>query len=198
MEDKKKKQSLIPSIMFLTLACLLIFQADKTIAAVSYFIGAILLLLGLVGMISFFRKTEDVVFLAYGLVATVAGILLILNPKFIATIIPFVIGIGIIVSSAIKLQEVLDLKKIGLRNWQPSVIIALFEMICGVLIVFNPFGTAVTLLKLAGILLLIFGILDLLNNISINNGLNDDKSKIKEAKLIEEKSIDIMESNNDR
>jgi len=189
IETTKKSIEIIPlskliiPILLLIGGILLIFQADATIKSISYIIGAILLLIGLVGVIGFLKDQDNSMLLVYGIVSIVSAILLILNPEFIATIIPFIIGILIIISSAFKLQKAIDLKNFGVSLTTP-IIIAILEMICGLLIVFNPFGTVITIVKLVGIFLSVYALLDIINILNLKS--QTKKTRIKEAEIKEE------------
>ena len=64
------------------------------------------------------------------------------------------------------------------NKWDTSVVvIAIITLILGVLLVFNPFGGVIAITKLIGIFLVIYAILDIVNNINI-------KKKVKEVEFI--------------
>ena len=111
MEKLMKKffrTSIITSIILIALGILLIFQSEATIMAISYLIGGILVALGVMAGIKFFRNTNNEnkgdLDLVYGIVSVILGIIVIKNPEAIASIMPIILGISIIISSATKLQ----------------------------------------------------------------------------------------------
>ncbi len=64
-------------------------------------------------------------------------------------------------------------------------------VICGVLLVFNPFKGAVFLTRVVGIFILVYAILDLVSTFVIKNTLDNIQKELKanipDAKVIEEK-----------
>ena len=106
--------SRIFSLILLALGLLLIFQSEATIITISYIIGGILIAVGALGFIRFFGSKEKTSFkelhIVYGVISVVLGIIVIFNPKAVASIIPIVIGIGIIISGGSKLQLAFELK----------------------------------------------------------------------------------------
>ena len=103
------KSSIFTSIVLFVLGLLLIFESEATITTISYIIGAILMAAGAFAFVRYIRNNKigfetselDVL---YGIVTIVLGIIVVTNPHAIASIIPIVLGIAIIVSSAIKIQ----------------------------------------------------------------------------------------------
>ena len=102
--------SIITSIILAVLGILLIVATEATIISISYIIGGILILLGFFGLVDYIRKidteTKTSVDLVYGIVTVILGVLIVMNPKAIASIINYVLGIIIVISSAVKLNYV--------------------------------------------------------------------------------------------
>ena len=193
--------SLVSSIFLLLLGLLLFFKSSETLVGISYLIGGILIALGVIAIISFLRnKTRDVFVqlnIVYGVVSIVAGIFLVTVPEFIGSIIPIVVGIAVIISSSFKLQQALVLKNLDNRYFLPSLIMAILCLICGVVILFNPFTSAVVVTQIIGLFMIIYAILDIINsfilrkssNISVEISTNRKEprnKKTKTAKVVKE------------
>ena len=194
MDNLLKKffaSSLVTSITLLLLGLLLIFQSEITIISISYIIGGILIALGILGIIKFIKdlnnEYKEELNIVYGVVTIILGILVIKNPHAIASILPIVIGIGIIINSATKLQYAFELKAINNSLWKSTLIIS----IIGVILLFNPFKGAVFLTKIVGILIALYAILDIISTFSIRNNVREIhktlEETIKDADVIEEK-----------
>lgn len=191
------KSSLVSSIGLAILGGFLIFQSEFTIVTLSYIIGGILIAIGTLAIIKFANnlkknvKTElDIV---YGTVTIILGIIVITNPKAIASIIPFVIGIIIIINSATKIQYSLELKKANNTLWKATLTMSLFTLLCGVLLIFNPFKGAEFITKIIGILVLIYAILDIVSTVTIKKTVDKihtaiEEKNIPEATVVEEKT----------
>ena len=161
------KSSLLTSGILLLIGLLLLFKSTDTIIALSYIIGCVLMVLGIVAIINFFIESSINAFndlnIVYGIVTIILGTLIITNPTAIATFIPFVVGLIILISSSIKLAYSIELKNDNDILWQPTLIMAAIGAGCGILILFNPFKTSLMVFKIIGIFILIYAILDIIS-----------------------------------
>lgn len=161
----------------------------------------ILIGLGIIAIINFLRNSAGDIFnqlnIVYGIVSIVAGIFLVTVPETIGSIIPIVVGITVIISSSLKVQQALVLKRIGSKYFLASLIMAILCLVCGVVILFNPFTSAVVVTKIIGLFMIIYAVLDIINsailkkssniNIEISRGTRDSKhKKTKNAKVVKE------------
>ncbi|MBE6157528.1 MAG: hypothetical protein E7160_01915 [Firmicutes bacterium] len=187
------KSSIVTSIVLLILGALLVFESERTIVTISYVLGGILVGIGGIAIIDFIKKATsepgkynlDII---YGVSSIILGILIITNPHAIASIIPIVIGLSIIVISCTKLQYAFGLKESGNEIWKATMIISTISIICGMVLLFNPFKVAVGITKIAGVFIIIYAILDLSSTIALKLNINAKEEKIVEAKVIEEKT----------
>lgn len=193
--------SLISSMFLLLLGLLLFFKSSATLMAISYLVGGVLIALGIVAIINFLRNTTKDIFnqlnIVYGVVSIVAGSFLVTVPSFIGSIIPFIIGITVIISSSFKVQQALILKNMNSKYFLPSLIMAILCLVCGLVILFNPFESAVLVTKIIGLFIIIYAILDIINSFilkkssSINIEISSNKKRTtrkhsKDAKIVKE------------
>ena len=189
------KSSIITSIVLLGLGLLLIYQSEKTIISISYVLGAILIAIGTLAIINYILRYNDEIKreldIVYGVVSIILGILVISNPQAIASIIPLVIGVGIMISSATKIQYALELKKANNSLWKTTLIVSIITAICGVVLLFNPFAGALLITRIVGILIVIYSILDIFSTITIKRNVKEIHDtieyKVVDAEIIEEK-----------
>lgn len=192
--SKFTKSSIISSIALIGLAIMLIVQSEATIIGISYVIGGILVAIGVLAELQYIKNIRENVAdldVVYGIVCVILGILVITNPKAIASVIPLVIGFIIVVNSAIKLQYSLDLKKEKNELWLSTLILSIIMTICGIVLIFNPFKGAVFLTRIVGVFILIYAVLDLISTFVIRNTFKKiqnaiNETTVKEAELIEE------------
>lgn len=148
--------SLLSSIFLLLLGLLLFFKSSETLVGISYLVGGVLIALGVIAIINFLRNGSRDIFvqlnIVYGIVSIVAGIFLVTVPEFIGSIIPIVVGIAVIISSSFKVQQALVLKNLDNKYFLPSLIMAIVCLVCGVVILFNPFTSAVVVTQIIGLL----------------------------------------------
>ena len=194
------RSSLITSIILIALGILLIFQSEATIIAISYILGGVLVSLGVVSAIKFIKKSnmqKSELDLVYGIVCVVLGVLVIKNPEAIASIIPVILGISIIISSANKLQYALELRANSNKLWKTTMIISIISTLCGVVLIFNPFKAVTYFTKVVGVFIVIYSLLDIISAYTIKRNVKifqkSIEEKIVEAEIIEEKEIEESE-----
>ncbi len=201
------KSSITTSLLLLILGILLVFESEATIFTISYIIGAILICAGVYALIRFFTNSKkdsnsaiglDVL---YGVVTIILGGLIIKNPKAIGSLLPIVIGIAIIVSSANKIQYAFSLKNSDNDLWKTTMVISIIGTICGVVLLFNPFAGAVLLMRLVGIFIIVYAVLDVISTFIIKknvegfrNSIDSESVRVKEADVVDEKDNDDKKS----
>ncbi len=191
--------SIITSIILAVLGILLIVATEATIISISYIIGGILILLGFFGLVDYIRKidteTKTSVDLVYGIVTVILGVLIVMNPKAIASIINYVLGIIIVISSAVKLNYAIQLKGNNNSLWKSTIIFSLITTICGLILIFKPFTGAIVATKIIGAIVLIYAILNIISTLTIRKEVlnlhkaisNANNEKItREAEVVEE------------
>lgn len=194
------RSSIISSIALAVLGVFLFVKSELTIVSISYIIGAVLVGIGLVSMLKYIaslnKDVKNELDIIYGTVTVVLGILVISNPKAIASIIPFIIGIIILLSSATKLAYGFELRRAHSDLWVGTVVISLITMLCGVLLIFNPFAGAEFILKVVGALIFIYAVLDIISTFRIRKAVKPIQKAIKNV----EKAVveaEVIEDNTD-
>lgn len=188
------KSSLLSSAILAIIGGMLTFHSEFAVLSISYIIGAVLVAIGVLAIFEYIKSMNEPkkneLDIVYGIVTIIMGILVISNPETIVSIIPFVVGIIVIISSAAKLQYSIELRNRDQDFWLSTMIISILTLLCGVLLVFNPFKGAELFTKTIGILILVYGVLDIISTLtisrtvkSINKGIEE---KITEADIVEE------------
>ena len=141
------------------------------------------------------KNVKNELDIVYGIGMAILGIIVISNPKGVASIIPFILGVLIIINSAAKLQYSLELKKDNNNLWNSTMILSLITLLCGILLVFNPFRGAEFITKVVGIILFIYAITDIISSLRIRKTVKNiqkviENNTIKEADVIEDKTKD--------
>ncbi len=191
------RSSLVSSIMLFVLGLLIIFKSEVTIIAISYLIGGVLVGLGAFAIIKFIKNIEisgkNDLDILYGVVTIILGLLIVKNPKSIASVLPIIIGVAIVINSSTKLQYAFELKKENNQQWKTTMIISIISVICGVVLLFNPFKGAVILTQTIGIFIIIYAILDIVSTSIIKKNVKYIHEAISvdndEATIVEEKEL---------
>ena len=203
MEKLMKKffrSSLITSLFLIALGLLLIFQSDAVIYSISYIIGGSLIAIGVLAVIKFIQSTNNEqkaeLDIVYGIVSVILGVIVIKNPEAIASIIPAILGIGIVISSATKLQYAFELKANGNHLWKTTMVISLISTLCGIVLLFNPFKALTSFTKVVGIFIVIYAALDMISTFTIKRNVKLFQQTMKEGiteALIVKEEIESLE-----
>ncbi len=189
------KSSIITSIVLMILGILLIFQSETTIMIISYIVGGILVAAGALALVRYVKNAKEPrlnneLDIMYGIITIIFGLIIIKNYQAVASVIPIVLGIGIIISSAAKLNYAFQLRANKNNLWKTTMIISIISTIFGVILLFNPFKAAMGIMKVIGILIVIYAILDLISTIAIKSSVTKIHKAVEEtiadAEIIEE------------
>lgn len=189
VESFKKmfRMSIVSSLCFIIIGAFLFLKPETTITTISYIIGSIIMVTGIIFLIKYFSNKEEFApfsgDLIYGVMSTIFGLILILNPTALAKIVPFVLGVWIVISSVTKIQYALQLKYYKNDAWKFTLIIAAITFLWGVLLLFNPFEGAMIITQIIGMFILVYAILDLIEVTILRKNIKDIKKEVK--KIIE-------------
>ena len=189
MEKFMKKflrSSIITSAILIILGLLLIYKSENTIMTISYVIGGVLIAIGALALIRYVKNGESPALrneldIVYGIVTVIFGIIIIKNYQAIASIIPAVIGIAIIISSAGKLNYAFQLKSDENRLWKTTMVISIISTLCGVVLLFNPFEAALGIMKIIGAFIIIYAVLDIISTLAIKSSVTKIRKAMEET-----------------
>lgn len=157
--------SILESILFAILGIILIVRPEETIKVISYILGACFILVGIYKIIGYIQMKEknDIYnyHLIYGIMAIVIGLIAIIYSTTIGTVFRIIIGIWIIYSSVIRATSSLRLKALKSNMWIYTLILSIIMFGCGLYIALNE-GTIIMTI---GILMLIYAVMDIIENI---------------------------------
>ncbi len=149
-----KERFSISSVITLAIGLLLVIHPAFTGKALCWLIAAVLIGKGAGSIISRYRNKNlpaPVVFELMGGIMTIfAGIFVATRSEMLISIIPFVVGMFLLISSITGLQKAFELKRINYSGWNHGLIFTIIKLILAVIIVNNPFGTAMTLTRFIG------------------------------------------------
>lgn len=179
MEDFLKKATitnLISTLVFFVLGIILVAKPAATLSVITYLIEAVLIVWGTITIINYVRVESkyDVFSLGFvqGVVCILLAIFLIVNPKIIAVILPICIGVWMIFGSLSRIQIAIRLSSWGQKTSILHIVLALLMFALGLIILCNPFATATLFVKMLGIGIIIYSVLDIIQNIGILAFLN--------------------------
>lgn len=156
---------IISSVIFCIAGILLMLYPEISAAAVCNLMGIFLMLYGIIKIIGYLSK--DLYRLAFqfdlasGLMFFTIGLVMLIQSREIIFFLYFVIGIIVFSDGLFKLQIAVDAKRFGLSKWWMIGGISILVCIFGLLLILNPFKSALLIMTLMGITLLLEGVLNL-------------------------------------
>jgi len=160
-----KLDILIVSLVVVLFGALFVSFPTESLDILCYAFGIAMCVGGVVSMISYFLSSKVALFDSYGLVRGIAllalGIVVLANPKEVASLFISIFGALIIVDGALKLQYSVDLIRIKERGFKVLMPIAFLVIVFGGAIIFDPFGDTDKQMFWTGIAMIIDGICDI-------------------------------------
>ena len=170
------------AVIFIALGIVLILWPGATMKTICYLLAAMLLAIGVVSLINYLRKDISGIIYRYdlvvGLCAILGGILVIVKVDKLTDLIPAVLGFLVTMSGIMKMQNSVDMLRLGHGTWHVAFAMAIVNIGAGIVLLMNPFEAAQILSMCLGIALVYSGITDLYVTISISRRLSRLKTEI--------------------
>ena len=170
------------AVIFIALGIVLILWPGATMKTICYLLAAMLLAIGVVSLINYLRKDISGIIYRYdlvvGLCAILGGILVIVKVDKLTDLIPAVLGSLVTMSGIMKMQNSVDMLRLGHGTWHVAFAMAIVNIVAGIVLLMNPFEAAQILIMCLGIALVYSGITDLYVTISISRRLSRLKTEI--------------------
>jgi len=159
-----KWDAVLISVLYVVLGIVCIVIPETMVKTLGYLVGALLIIAGAVSMICYLLREAHQNYyrndFVHGLVSIAIGIIVLYKVDWLIELVPIILGVLVIASGCRKLQDVIDMKRMGYGNWVVMLILAAVNVIFGVVIVFNPFETVVFLFQMVGAGLIFSGVTD--------------------------------------
>ena len=101
-----------------------------------------------------------------GLLSIIVGIVLITMPNILSTIFAIALGIWIILSSVNIISISVTVRK-KVSGWVWWLLLGIIDLICGFIILFNPFASSISIVMLGGIIIMVHSIITVIDMIMI-------------------------------
>ena len=137
---------------------------ETMVKTLGYLIGILLIAVGAVSIICYLLREAGQNYyrndFGYGLVGIAVGVIFLNRVEWLISLLPLILGVMVLASGCGKLQEVIDMKRAGCDSWIVILIMAALNAAFGIVLIINPFKTALLLLQLVGVGLIFSGITD--------------------------------------
>lgn len=147
----------------------LLIKPEASTTIICYAVGSLCIIYAAATLIKYFTDSRQRSFFEPGFILSVLlgifGLVTVIRPAVIISILPTIVGIILVVSGLIKLQDSLSLKKYGCSRWQTVLLFALVSVAFGVVILLNPFGTGLLFIRMVGLFFVVDGLLSISSTI---------------------------------
>ena len=120
-----------------------------------------------------------------GILSIIAGIIMLAMPNVLTTVFAIALGIWIILSSINVISISISVRK-GVPNWYRWLILGIIDLICGIIILFNPFASSISIVVLAGIIMMIHSAITFIDTLMIKKDVKEVakalEASVKQAK----------------
>ncbi|MEG0995450.1 MAG: DUF308 domain-containing protein [Clostridia bacterium] len=143
---------------------LLLLLPNIALAVANYALAVILLIIGVVCIVNYFRLSILDAALGFGfaigLVSACFGLLLCVQPNLLKMLLPFLWGVSMLVGGFGKVQMSIDLKRFKESAWWIPLAGSAVSFVLGVLAIFNSQQFAAATVQFIGVSLLVEAMLD--------------------------------------
>ncbi len=190
---KIKNLSIITIIASFVMALVLLIWPSQSISIVSIITGATMIVLGVASWIYYFAKDKSVLLASAGTVSLIVGIIVCVKYQSIIAILLFLFGVFITLSGAVDLITSFYSKASGLGSWGVSSLLSIAVLIFGIIIMVNPTKTSTALVRLVGVGLLVYAIVDLVTFVQVKKAAKEIKEEFKniEPPIIESDAYEV-------
>ena len=177
------RASVIASILLFGFGLILILNSEGFIKSISTIIGIILLIIGVLPVVDFFRYRRDDavtgISLISGIFSIVCGLMFLLNENMLMILIPVLIGVWMIINGINKFQFAFKLKDQEEKSWIITFIFSIVIMVCGGYFIINPIKGSQIVSQTLGIIICIYAVLDIVDCILIKIKYDETINEIK-------------------
>ena len=160
-----KNGMLLLSIAFIALGLLLLVMPQTSLLWICYAFGAVVLITGVVCLVQYARLRSSgfaaPFFLVAGVSTAALGIFSLARPEVVASFLPVVFGLFILIDGCSRIGTAIELARRKADKWWMMLLFSVLSVALGILLLVNPFGAAVSVVMLCGVLLIIEGVVNL-------------------------------------
>ena len=164
-----KWEAILTSVLYILLGIVALVLPETMQKTLGYLIGIVLIVAGLVSIVCYLlRDARENYYhneFVFGLAGIVLGAAVLYKVEVIISLIPFILGVLVLFSGCSKLQDAIDLKRLSYGSWAGMLILAVINIILGIVLICNPFEAAIILFRVLGVGLIMSGASDCFSTI---------------------------------
>lgn len=154
-----KADYLLSSILCILLGVIFVIWKGGVIDIIGTVLAVAMIAIGVIYLGSFFLSiVTNGVSVVMGILVLAVGIWFLIQPSFIVSLIPIIIGVVLLFHGIRGVMEAVNARKFGYERWVVNLVLAIICLVCGIICVFCPLGVMEKAIMLIGIVLIFNGV----------------------------------------
>lgn len=178
MKDLFRKTTtsiILSSVAAFIIGLIMAVVPNLSLQAIGIAVGVYAMVYGVILMgINFTAHNTYIPFygIASGILSIIVGLILVAMPNILSVAFAIALGIWIILSSVNIISIAITAKK-TVTNWYLWLLLGIIDMICGIIILFNPFASSLSIVVLGGIIIMIHSVVSIIGMIMVKNNIKE-------------------------
>ena len=178
MKDLFRKTTtsiILSSVAAFIIGLIMAVVPNLSLQAIGIAVGVYAMVYGVILMgINFTAHNTYIPFygIASGILSIIVGLILVAMPNILSVVFAIALGIWIILSSVNIISIAITAKK-TVTNWYLWLLLGIIDMICGIIILFNPFASSLSIVVLGGIIIMIHSVVSIIGMIMVKNNIKE-------------------------
>ncbi|MDR2083389.1 MAG: DUF308 domain-containing protein [Bacteroidales bacterium] len=177
--------ALIAGIVLIALGIWVLFTPSEAYVSLAILFSISFLIIGIIDIVFSISNKDEIDgwgwTLASGILGVILGIILMIHPVISFTTLPLFVGFLIVFRSIYLIGLSIDLRQYRISGWGYLLALSIITLILGIILLFNPMLSALTLVVFTGVGFIVMGIYAIYASIK----LKKLKNKIDKAIEIE-------------
>ena len=156
---KMQGSYIVMAVAYVVFGLSLLVKPELSTTVICYAIGAVCVIYAIANLIKYFTGSMNRMYIepdfVLSVIICVFGIVTIVRPSVIISILPFIVGIVLVFSGLIKVQDGINLKRFLVLGF------AVISVILGIVVLLNPFGTGLLFTRMVGLFFTVDGVLSI-------------------------------------
>ena len=162
---KMQGSYIVMAVAYVVFGLSLLIKPELSTTVICYAIGAVCVIYAIANLIKYFTGSMNRMYIepdfVLSVIICVFGIVTIVRPSVIISILPFIVGIVLVFSGLIKVQDGINLKRFNYDRWFLVLGFAVISVILGIVVLLNPFGIGLLFTRIVGLFFTVDGVLSI-------------------------------------
>lgn len=165
------KSYIFISALYVVLGAVLLVWPTMSVKMICYGLGLAMIVIGISYGILYFTKDNLQGFLqmdlVIGIVCLAFGVFVLLNQTFLGAVLPFAMGIILLLGAVVKVQSSINMKRLRFKKWYIVLVCAIVIAVLGIVLLCNVFREEKYMILYIGSCLILDGMTNLITLICI-------------------------------